>query len=1064
MKQLILALSIIFFRGNIGFDDLDRVAFTGGVSDVAGNVVTQARVTARHLASGHEQLAATDRQGQYRLINLPPGIYRVRAEAPGFQSFEYEGVKVVAGQTLRLDFSLAPGQIEEAVTIRSAEDEIRVDTTRTVVGATIGMSQLRDLPVESRNPLDLVFALPGTALPGLSDKDLAEGDRTVSYRRTPEESGIFSLHGGTPFSNNLTIEGMDNNDDRAARERFVPTMQAVEEVQVIANQFSAEYGRASGGRVNLRLRGGANRFHGEIFHYHRDARLNANGFFRNADPRRAARLPFFNSNPGATLGGPARKERAHFFTAYEFDYIDDRAEIAALVPVASHPTFSLPQPNGPILGTTAVDKKGKTIEVNGGAAVGLYDLALKTPRTSHTWQGRFDLNLGSRHQLAAFVTLNRGGDERGFPGGRRMLETMRRTGRSSQSWSFSDQAVLSSRWFNSLRFQFSRLTPTDSTGNDSPVVLIEIDDPRDTIGDAASNPRSRGGRLVAGSSNLSGLDRREDRRQWQETLTGSFDRHTIRAGADLHLIRSRFLDLADATGTFTFDSPGDFLAGRPSRYVHRYNTQSQLRNRYLGIFWQDDWRIWPELTLGFGLRWDLDSIVADRDNLGPRFSLAWDPRKSGRMAIRLGYGLFYNRALLRTIDDFQLTSRALLIDTNQAPGLLDRLAFPARLSLDDPLVRPLALPEAGFLRRLEPGFRIPESSQASLGIEREVWRGSKIEINYVFHRGSHLWRESNLNAPRLPVDYRTFTEFLLSRDFPNAKDSVTGVRPITATGNADLVRFSLSDKSSETIKENGKSIIVFGLNSTSTSNATSGMRAAQAVLRYLRPQPELTQVEELQARGNSFYHGLSVEWQQRLASRGSLRVGYTLSRLIDDGVVNTSSPLNAGDFRGERSLSLLDARGRLVVSGIYRLGGFTFSGIFNYSSPRPFSLGIAGNDRNLDDVSNDRPNFAGDYSSIVWRRPGEATSMEGFSLPTIGSSGNLPRNAGRGPAIHTLNLRLSRSFKLRERHDLQIQIEAFNPLNTTVFSFGAEYVDYDDLAPRRTIKPRTMRMGLRYEF
>lgn len=1059
MKLLFLVLSIFLLT-----DDLDRVAFTGTVSDAAGNAIAEARVAARHLATGQEQIVAGNRQGQYRLINLSPGIYRLRAEAPGFQPFEYEGVNVVAGQTLRLDFSLAPGRIEEAVTIRSIDDDVRVDTTRTVVGATIGMSQLRDLPVESRNPLDLVFALPGTALPGLSDKDLAEGDRTVSYRRTPEESGIFSLHGGTPFSNNLTIEGLDNNDDRAARERFIPTMQAVEEVQVIANQFSAEYGRASGGRVNLRLRGGANSFHGELFHYYRDARLNANGFFRNADPRRAARLPFFNSNPGATLGGPIRKERALFFAAYEFDYIDDRAEIAALVPASRHTSFPLPQPNGQILGITAVDKKGKTVEINGGEAVGLYDLALKTPRTSHTWQGRFDLHVSNRHQLAAFVTMNRSADERGFPGGRRMLETMRRTGRSSQSWSVSDQAVISPRWFNSLRFQFSRLKPTDSTGNDSPVVLIEIDDPRDTIGDSASNPLSRGGRLVAGSSNLSGLDRREDRWQWQETLTGAIGSHTLRVGVDAHLIRSRFRDLTDASGTFTFETPADFLAGRPSRYVHRFNTESRLANSYLGLFWQDDWRIRPELTVAFGLRWDNESAMADRNNFGPRLSLAWDPRKSGRTVMRAGYGLFYNRAMLRTLDDFTLTSRTLLLDTNQSPALLDRLAFPATLSPADSLALASALPESGFLRRLERGFRIPESSQASLGLERELWRGGKIEINYVFHRGSHLWRESNLNAPRLPDGFRTFTEYLLSRDFPNAKDPATGERPIIATGNADLVRFSLSDKASESIKENGKSIIVFGLNSASTSNATSGIRAAQAVLRAFRPQPELTQVEELQARGNSFYHGLTIEWQQRLSSRGTVRVGYTLSRLIDDGVVNTSSPLVAGDFRGERSLSLLDARRRVVVSGIYRLAGFTLSGILNYSSPRPFSLGINGNDRNLDDVSNDRPNFTGDYSSIVWRRPGETAPLEGLSLPTIGSVGNLPRNAGRGPAIHTLNLRLSRSFKLGEKRELQFQVEAFNPLNTTVFSFGAEYVDYDDLAPRRTIKPRTMRLGLRYEF
>lgn len=165
------------------------------------------------------------------------------------------------------------------------------------------------MPTESRNPLDLIYTLPGTAPPALSDKDLAEGDRASSYRRTPEEAGIFSLTGGTPFSNNLTIEGLDNNDDRAARERFLPSTHAVEEVQVITNQFSAEYGRASGGRVNLRLRGGANRIHGHGFYYFRDESLNANPFARNADQSRGKRIPFQNHNPGGSVGGPIKHDK-----------------------------------------------------------------------------------------------------------------------------------------------------------------------------------------------------------------------------------------------------------------------------------------------------------------------------------------------------------------------------------------------------------------------------------------------------------------------------------------------------------------------------------------------------------------------------------------------------------------------------------------------------------------------------------------------------------------------------------------------------------------------------------
>jgi hypothetical protein len=126
-------------------------------------------------------------------------------------------------------------------------------------------------------------------------------DRNRSQARTPEEAGTFALSGGAAYSNNITIDGLDNNDDRAARERFQPSLEAVEEVQVITNQFSVEYGRASGGRINLRTRGGANDFHGRAFYFFRDEALNANSSFNNA--RGLKRLPLQEHNPGFTLSG-----------------------------------------------------------------------------------------------------------------------------------------------------------------------------------------------------------------------------------------------------------------------------------------------------------------------------------------------------------------------------------------------------------------------------------------------------------------------------------------------------------------------------------------------------------------------------------------------------------------------------------------------------------------------------------------------------------------------------------------------------------------------------------------
>jgi hypothetical protein len=645
-----------FSAGSIkSVDDLDHVNFEGVVVDSNGAVIADARVFVRRTGVGVERATKTNREGRYRFTTLAPGDYELRAEAAGFQTARYEKINAVAGATIRHDIKLSPEAVEAQLTIDATTNPTLVDTARTVVGGTVTKEQIDKLPTESRNPLDLIFTLPGVAQPALSVRDLAEGDVKDDFRSTPEEAGVFSGAGGAPFSNNITIEGLDNNDDRGARERINLSTHAVEEVQVVTNQFAAEYGRASGGRVNLRLRGGSNELHGQAFYYFRDESLNANSYTRNADPARGFRIPFQNHNPGASVGGPLIKNKIFIFGAYEYDNVYDRAEIVALTPVDANPAFPLPRPNGADLGVTRRNRNGQTQTVNGGANVGLYDETVTTPRAAHTLQSRVDFRLGEKNEAFALFTLARNRDERGFPGGRRTLDTLLSSGRNSQSYAFSDNLILSSRTVNTARFQFSRLTPVFAPPSDDPVVIIDIDDPRDVTGDPNANPLTRSGNLLAGASTLAGVDRREDRYQIQDTLSYSRGSHTARIGVDAQVIRSRFVDLSDTTGTFDFDTVADFLANTPSRYRHRFNTDSELRNAYAGVFFQDDWKPKQNLTLSFGLRWENETVIEDRNNFGPRLSLAWDPFKTGKTALRAGYGIFYNRALLRTLDDFILT-------------------------------------------------------------------------------------------------------------------------------------------------------------------------------------------------------------------------------------------------------------------------------------------------------------------------------------------------------------------------------------------------------------------------
>jgi hypothetical protein len=209
---------------------------------------------------------------------------------------------------------------------------------------------------------------------------------------------------------------------------------------------------------------------------------------------------------------------------------------------------------------------------------------------------------------------------------------------------------------------------------------------------------------------------------------------------------------------------------------------------------------------------------------------------------------------------------------------------------------------------------------------------------------------------------------------------------------------------------------------------------------------------------------MTLELRKQFTSRFGFRAGYTLSSLIDDGIVNTSDALVPGDFRAERARSLLERRHRFVFSGMFGFGGWQLSPIWRVASGAPFNISLGGVDRNLDDVSNDRPNYAGDLRLLHWRKPGEALDprvVQSFSVPQIGQSGNLPRNAGRGPGQFLLDLNVTRQIR-RAR----LSVEFDNVLNKTVFSFGSEFIDFgeDFLVPKRTMRPRQIRVGLKIDF
>jgi hypothetical protein len=1028
MTSRLTLLTIFLFTLNVNAQDLDTVTLFGRIVDQNSAVIPGAEVQATLVKTGQKRTTTTDAAGRYRLVQLEPGTYVVQVSFTGFAPQQITGIAAVSGQSLELPVMLIPSSVEvEPVVITTADVPV-VDTKRTVTGATLTTRELESLPVNTRSVLDLIFTLPGVTEEPLSTRDLAE-DRNANHANTPEEAGTFSLAGAPAYSNNITIDGLDNNDDRAARERFQPSIEAVAEVQVITNQFSAEYGRASGGRVNLRTRSGSKQFHGRGFYYFEDESLNANTFRNNL--LGIPRLPLQEHVTGFTLGGPFVGESV-FFVSYELSKVLDSALIDTLVPVKQNRGFPLAAPTD-FSRSRLEDTEAPVL----AAEVAPFVSSVSTPLRNTSITARVDHQFGPMHNASFVYQGGRLLNLRQFGGGNRLAESLQGRRRNSDAISISDTLVLSERLVNQARFQYSRLAPAfEASGGDSPVVLIALNDPL-----PAEDPERRTGTLVAGSSTSGGSDRREQRVQAQDTLSFVNGNHSLKLGADIHRVRSTFIDLSDLSGTFNFASAGDFLAGVPSRFRQTFQSSSTQTNTYTGVFLQHEWQLLPQLLLSYGLRYEYETILHDPNNVGPRFSMAYSPLDSGKLALRFGGGIFFNRPLLRTIDDFTLGKQQRFFDTNLLSDprtfIAANLRFPETLSEDSQLVRDFAVTNTNFSRRLDPGLRIPESYQLNAGVERDLGRGYAVEANFSFTRGIHLWREFNANAPVLPVGYKNFSEYLASRDFANFR-TATG-RPLHNTGNAgELVRFGYGTSNTvQRVVEFGVPISMINLNSTSST----AIDVALAAINNLRPDPTRGELEQLISAGNSFYRGMTLELRKQFGAGFGFRAGYTLSKLIDDGVVNTSDALVPGDFRAERARSLLDRRHRFVFSGTFGFGGFQLSPIWRVASGAPFNITIGGVDRNLDDVSNDRPNHS-------------------FSLPPIGQSGNLPRNAGRGPGLFMLDLNVSKDIQITKRVHLRPSVEFDNVLNKTVFSFGSEFIDASQM-PKRTMRPREIRIGIK---
>lgn len=873
----------------------------GYVRDAQGGLVVNATVTVRNQATNLTRAAQTNDEGFYQLTNLPPGEYEVSVEAANFSRANIPSIVLTVGQRADLDIPLAAGQVSETVTITGATTDI-VETSRTVVANTIESQRIENLPVNQRDYLGIATTI-STVNRG--------NDRPIG----PAPSSGLNVGGQRGRSTLVQVDGADNTDNSINASRSTVSQEAVQEFQVATNSYAPEFGRATGGIVNVVTKSGSNDLRGNIFGFLRHKSFQArNAFAPIEDP------PFTRAQYGATLGGPIVKERTFFFTAFEqrrrqessFFSSDVGRGLTSSLSVGPGTSFPfVPLPNT-FTNLTAGQATFIANQLNTGAATGNSALigAALTYATFASSGGQIGLNgvstlrsiggaipagttIGGRFFISGapvptaanngafpgFTTINEAGQPIGF----RPLNSLARIFPISESTSFfsvrGDHKINES---NQLTMRFG-YNPSDLTGiqdesqnqvlGQNDFSRTGIQEIRDTsfVTSLTSTLSSRvvnearfsfshrdakfdsqipgtaiqiSGAAFMGSNPFSPVDRTERRFQFTDNINWLPGNHNFKFGADFNFIKVDARFELNFPGLFNFGEvsgstlaagfiPGlptsapaltpvqAYGAGIPGVFIQGFgNPISSLKNKPLAFFAQDSWKVRPNLTLNYGVRYDveltetiptvgftdpLSGIVLsagdleaaqnavgvqqgfprDTNNFAPRVGLAWDLTNDGKTVFRAAYGLFYDHPLLAIAFNSDIADAAQqqqfttvlpgspapnatlnllqIFQGTVAPGVTPGVAASAqylagRLRFNDQTF-PGFGPIFPFTLAVGKDFQYAYANQANITLERQLTKNSSVSASYVFVGAHHLPHPRDINVPQTNLLVENFRRF-----------------------------------------------------------------------------------------------------------------------------------------------------------------------------------------------------------------------------------------------------------------------------------------------------------------
>src|SRR5260221_707943 len=688
-------LSLLYVVGAGAQTSRIGASLHGTVTDGTGGVIPKVRITLRHTLTNQIRTVITDDQGLFRAEQLAVGIYEASVEQTHFAIYRHAGIQVSLGQTVYLNIVLAPASESASVTV-NAQPSV-MDTSQTSVVSSIDQERIEELPVRNRNYLDFVLLSPGvSSAPAASSVGGA----------APLSSG-FTFGGLRTRSNNISIDGLDNNDEYTGSSRTELSPEIVQEFQVVNNGLSAESGGASGGSINVITRSGTNIVHGDAFLFAQDGALNARDPFETE----SGKPSFRRFRAGFALGGPSIKDKTFYYAAVEQEH--NRGQLGSDIDPSVAPTINAFLATGafPGLATRQITTDFSPIARAETEAAGKLDHQL-TKNTALMLRYTFTNNKESGDAFNTNGLIDASARGSSF------------TGDNARSGSLT--TILGSEAVSDLRFQAA-----------SRHAVLRTNEPVGPEIDIAGLVTF--GRPYAGNS-----ERRENHYQASYTYSRTRGKHLWKVGGTVNRIRLR-ADVPDGfEGVYVFGSLGDFLAGDPNQFRQAFGSPNvDFPVTSFGGFVQDHWSLARQLTVDLGVRYDFERLPAgfnqDTNNVSPRIGVAWSP--SPKWVFRAGYGVFFDRYVLanltRAIEKNGSQAFEQVVDGNAAASV-----FAA--AQGGPLVAPVS-GIAPSIFRPDPRMATPYSQQASAGAEYLLAKNLTLRADYFFVHGVKLPRTLNVN-------------------------------------------------------------------------------------------------------------------------------------------------------------------------------------------------------------------------------------------------------------------------------------------------------------------------------